>query len=130
MSQPKNREELLAALIERTPKSRAMWAEAQEVVPGGLLSAAHRFEPYLSIPTGGRAHIYGMSMRIVISTGCSLLIHRPLGGRGACSGYPPCAKFGGSFHGCQDWGKDHWGIQVAGISAAALESAQGTTVRV
>ena len=40
------REELLQALRERTPKSGKLWNDAQEVVPGGLLSLARKFKPY------------------------------------------------------------------------------------
>ena len=46
MSEFKNREELLQALTERTPKSGKLWKDAQEFVPGGLLSLARKFKPY------------------------------------------------------------------------------------
>ena len=40
------REELIQSLRDRTPKSGKLWGEAQEFVPGGLLSVARKFEPY------------------------------------------------------------------------------------
>lgn len=46
MSKPKNREEIIQALRERTPNSGKLWEEAQGSVPGGLLSAARKFKPY------------------------------------------------------------------------------------
>ncbi len=46
MSQPKNPEELVAALERQTPESGALWQESQDIVPGGLLSLARKFKPY------------------------------------------------------------------------------------
>jgi len=46
MTQPKNKEELIQALKDQTPKSGKLWNESQDVVPGGLLSLARKFEPY------------------------------------------------------------------------------------
>jgi glutamate-1-semialdehyde 2,1-aminomutase len=46
MTAPKNKEELIQVLKDQTPKSGEMWQESQEVVPGGLLSLARKFEPY------------------------------------------------------------------------------------
>jgi len=46
MSEFKSREELLQVLIDRTPKSGQLWNDAQEFVPGGLLSLARKFKPY------------------------------------------------------------------------------------
>lgn len=40
------REDLIQSLRDRTPKSGKLWDEAQEFVPGGLLSVARKFEPY------------------------------------------------------------------------------------
>jgi glutamate-1-semialdehyde 2,1-aminomutase len=49
----KNREELLQALIDRTTKSGKLWKDAQEFVPGGLLSLARKFKPYPFYTTRG-----------------------------------------------------------------------------
>jgi len=46
MAEFNNRDELLQALKERTPKSGKLWKDAQEFVPGGLLSLARKFKPY------------------------------------------------------------------------------------
>lgn len=46
MDQPKNREELIDTLRARTPKSGALWQNAQDFIPGGLLSVARKFKPY------------------------------------------------------------------------------------
>lgn len=53
MTEFKNREELLQALIDRTPKSGKLWKDAQEFVPGGLLSLARKFKPYPFYTTRG-----------------------------------------------------------------------------
>jgi glutamate-1-semialdehyde 2,1-aminomutase len=42
----RSREELMQELINRTPNSGKLWNEAQEFVPGGLLSVARKFKPY------------------------------------------------------------------------------------
>lgn len=41
-----SRETVINQLIERTPKSGKLWREAQDVIPGGLLSVARKFKPY------------------------------------------------------------------------------------
>lgn len=46
MNKPRNMEEVIDKLIERTPKSGQLWKEAQNFVPGGVLSAARKFKPY------------------------------------------------------------------------------------
>lgn len=46
MEKPRNREEVIRVLTERTPKSGKLWKEAQGSVPGGLISAARKFKPY------------------------------------------------------------------------------------
>jgi glutamate-1-semialdehyde 2,1-aminomutase len=46
MEQTLSREAVLNALIERTPKSGQLWKDAQDVIPGGLLSVARKFKPY------------------------------------------------------------------------------------
>jgi glutamate-1-semialdehyde 2,1-aminomutase len=41
-----DRKEIMRILIERTPKSGKLWQDAQDVIPGGLLSVARKFKPY------------------------------------------------------------------------------------
>lgn len=82
MKQPENRAELLKALVDATPKSGAMWRDAQEFVPGGLLSVARKFQPYPFYTHHGEgAYIWDVDENRYIdcsnSYGVLLLGHRP-----------------------------------------------------
>ncbi|HSR19732.1 MAG TPA: aspartate aminotransferase family protein [Anaerolineales bacterium] len=82
MTQFRDRQQLLQALAERTPASGKLWNEAQEYVPGGLLSLARKFKPYPFFTARGEgAHIWDVdgNRYIDCSTayGALLLGHRP-----------------------------------------------------
>jgi glutamate-1-semialdehyde 2,1-aminomutase len=82
MSEFETREELLQVLIDRTPESGKLWNEAQEFVPGGLLSVARKFKPYPFYTAKGEgAYIWDVdgNRYIDCSTayGVLLLGHRP-----------------------------------------------------
>jgi glutamate-1-semialdehyde 2,1-aminomutase len=82
MEEPKNREELLQALKDITPESGTMWHNAQEFVPGGLLSVARKFEPYpFYTHRGDGAYIWDVDENKYIDCstayGVLLLGHRP-----------------------------------------------------
>ena len=82
MEQPKNREELLQELRDRTPKSGKMWQDAQDFVPGGLLSVSRKFEPYpFYTHRGEGSYIWDVDENRYIDCstayGVLLLGHRP-----------------------------------------------------
>jgi glutamate-1-semialdehyde 2,1-aminomutase len=82
MDQPKNRDELLRILTERTPGSGALWENAQEVIPGGLLSVARKFKPYPFFTDRGEGpYVWDVDGNRYIdcchSYGTHLLGHRP-----------------------------------------------------
>jgi len=82
MEHRETREELLQALRDKTPESGKLWNEAQEYVPGGLLSVARKFEPYpFYTHRGEGAYIWDVDENKYIdcstSYGVLLLGHRP-----------------------------------------------------
>lgn len=82
MKQPQTRDELIQELKKQTPKSGEMWQEAQDYVPGGLLSVARKFEPYPFYTHRGEGpYIWDVDENRYIdcstSYGVLLLGHRP-----------------------------------------------------
>ncbi|TET84562.1 MAG: aspartate aminotransferase family protein [Anaerolineales bacterium] len=82
MEYPNSRDELLKVLTERTPMSGKMWQDAQEYVPGGLLSVARKFKPYPFYTYRGEGpYIWDVDenryIDCCISYGTLILGHRP-----------------------------------------------------
>ncbi|MEE8121012.1 MAG: aspartate aminotransferase family protein [Anaerolineales bacterium] len=82
MGQPMNKEALLEALRQQTPESGIFWRESQDVVPGGLLSLARKFEPYpFYTQRGEGAYIWDVDenryIDCCLSYGVLFLGHRP-----------------------------------------------------
>ncbi len=82
MTQPKDKQELLQALRDSTPKSGELWRNSQDVIPGGLLSLARKFEPYPFYTQRGQGpYIWDIDGNRYIdcctSYGVLLLGHRP-----------------------------------------------------
>jgi len=82
MKQPNNYEELMEALSQQTPKSGVFWQKSQDVVPGGLLSAARTFKPYPFYTKRGQGpYIWDVDenryLDCCIAYGVLFLGHRP-----------------------------------------------------
>ena len=82
MERPKTREELHQVLRERTPRSGDLWKSSQDIVPGGLLSQARRFEPYpFYIERGQGPYIWDVDenryIDCCLAFGVLFLGHRP-----------------------------------------------------
>lgn len=82
MSRTISQNEMIGILSERTPKSKKLWQESQDVVPGGLLSAARKFKPYPFYTDRGQGpYIWDVDdnryIDCCMSYGVLLLGHRP-----------------------------------------------------